>query len=349
MGARGHAVMLRKTLLARLGLLVVGFVAGAVIAITLLQGVLTKIDAMKADASAVIDGVIDLTMAAAAVEAQSDAAARGQAADPGRIEADLARVHSILNTVASHPLIRDVGAGGPEAVGRVRALLPDNADASPILRDSTALRGEIAGLARVARRQIAAEQIAISKHLRVLIIALTIAALVMVNVSVFVLMRTAGLILEPVSRLLEGSRLLAQERFDHRVTVARNDEFAELAHAYNRLADGLAANEQRKVQALRHLAVTLNHELNNVLGIIDLRLELMNRASKGDPALATHLNEVRQNLGRMARTIASLREVRRIVLTEYMPGEQMIDLSRSVAPEDSQPTFPAGADVKQGP
>ena len=58
----------------------------------------------------------------------------------------------------------------------------------------------------------------------------------------------------------------------------------------------------------------------------------------------------------IARTIASLREVRRIVLTDYMPGQKMIDLPRSVAVDDVTPRYccpitqpPVGVPSTDGP
>lgn len=330
--------MLRKSLLARLGLLVLGFVTGAVVSIALLQGILRDLDAMKADAEVLLDGVLSLSMAVSAVESRAEALVQRGQSEASALAGEVKSLHATLDRIASNAAMRTPGSEGATRIAAVRALLPlmsvPGGLAGPIIEDPIALRSEITALAQCARRHIAAEQITLSKNLRALIIGLTIAALVMVNITVVVLLRTANMILRPVSQLLEGSRLLAEEHFEHRVTVSQNDEFAELAHAYNRLADGLALNEQRKVQALRHLAVTLNHELNNVIGMIDLRLELLNRASKGDPTLLAHFREIHQNLERMARTVASLREVRRVVLMDYMPGEQMLDLPRSVAVEE---------------
>jgi hypothetical protein len=93
---------------------------------------------------------------------------------------------------------------------------------------------------------------------------------------------------------------------------------------------------------MRQLAVTLNHELLNVINCIDLQLRVVDRRSGSDPSLAQHLREIHENLGRIAGTIASLRHVRRIVLTDYLPGEKMLDLPRSVA-ADEEPVAPGRA------
>ncbi|MCX5690753.1 MAG: HAMP domain-containing protein, partial [Planctomycetota bacterium] len=134
-----------------------------------------------------------------------------------------------------------------------------------------------------------------------------------------------------------GSRMLAAERFDHRVTVDEQDEFGELARAYNYLASQLQASEEHKAEALRQLAVTLNHGLNNAMSIIELQLGLLDRQSGGNPAHAAHLREIRTSLGRMTDIVASLKQIRRVVLTDYLPGQKMVDLERSVGLEPPSP------------
>lgn len=343
-GRRGRAV-LRKKLLARLGLLVVGFVTGAVVSIALLQGVLQDLDGMNADAAALIDGVQALT--GRIQEAETAAAGvselAGVAGSSRIAESKLTAIGSEIERLGRHPLLRGEGAGAG-AFDRLRAQLgvvegAGPSEAGPAL---AALRHEAAEVGMISRRHVAAEQASLSKRLRWLVVGLTIAALVMVNIAIVVLLRTANMILRPVGELVEGSRELARERFGYRVRIEQDDEFAELAHAYNSLAGQLEANEQRKVQAMRHLAVTLNHELLNVINSIDLQLRVVDRRSGSDPSLATHLRQIHENLGRIANTIASLRHVRRIVLTDYLPGEKMLDLPRSVAEEEQPQAAGAG-------
>jgi signal transduction histidine kinase len=106
-----------------------------------------------------------------------------------------------------------------------------------------------------------------------------------------------------------------------------------LARAYNHLAEELEQSEERKAEALRQLAVTLNHSLNNAMSIIEMQLGLLDREVSGNPAQAEHLHQIRSSLLRMAETVASLRSIRRVVLTDYSEGERMVDLEASVALE----------------
>jgi signal transduction histidine kinase len=337
--------MLRKKLLARLGLLVVGFVTGAVVSLTLLQGVLRELDEMKGDAATLVDGTQDLSTAFTALETQVEAAQRTGGVDASSLVARKAVLTSMLDKLSAHPLMQGAAEGAPP-LAEVRRMLPGyfevidrEAAAGSRGTDSLTKAGEIrarlGALAGMARRHVAAQQGALSQRLRLLIVGLTVAALIMTNIAIFILVRTAGMILRPIGELIEGSRELAKERFEHRIRMSRSDEFDELARAYNALGEQLQLNEERKVKALQQLAVTLNHELNNVINAIDMQLQLMGRRSGGDPALAAQLGGIHQNLERMARTVASLREVRRVVLTDYLPGQTMLDLPRSTAPDDS--------------
>ncbi len=327
--------MLRKKLLTRLGLLLVGFVAGAVVSIMLLQDVLRDLDQMNAHAAILMDGVQELESEIAAIELSTD---QGATAHAGRLSA-------VMDKLAGEPVM-SAGGAGAESFQRLAALVPQvtGESASPsekgaapaVAHAGASARIEAMELGRIARRFVGEEQTHLSRRLRGLVIGLTIAALVMVNITAMVLLGTANMILRPVRELVECSRDLAREQFDRRVQIDQQDEFAELAHAYNHLASELECNEQRKVQAMRHLAVTLNHELLNVISSIDMQLRLVDLRS-GDQQLSGRLREIHQSLARIADTISSLRNVRRIVLTDYLPGQKMLDLGKSVAADEASP------------
>jgi signal transduction histidine kinase len=350
-----HRAMLRQKLLARLGLLVVGFVSGAVVSIVLLQGVLRDLDAVKADAAAMIDGVQDLNAQLSAFERDTSAAREGTGSEQEAIATEQASLQRRFEKLGEHEVMRGPEGAGAPVYNHIAQLLPifladaTRLSAAPgpgpeIIAGSAELHRSLTELANIARRHVAAEQASLSGHLRTLIISLAIAAIIMTNVAIFVLVRTANMILRPVGELIAGTRELAQEHFDFRIGVSQHDEFDELAKAYNSLGDQLAANEQRKVRALQQLAVTLNHELNNAINIIELRLRLLDRRAGDDPQLASNLGDIHHNLARMAQTVASLRDVRRIVLTDYLPGQLMLDLARSTAVEDLTPVVKASSE-----
>lgn len=335
--------MLRRKLLIRIGLLVACFVAGAVLAIYLLQDAIPDIDRINRDAVALIDGAHTVGECAAEIEDARD----GIPAAPGAEPPDL-RLRAALAQLGEHRAVR--AAGTPQAVAfqNVQALLPaflaPAAAPSPESRASrAAMRAALRDLTRSLRAYVADEQAWFGRYFRGLVLGLTLAALVMVNVAVFVLLRTAQVVLKPVGELVAGSRELAAERFEHRVRVEQEDEFGELAQAYNRLAEQLQANEERKAETLRQLAVTLNHDLNNAMATIEMQLQLLDRQSGSSTSLARYFRDIQTVLSRMGKTVSSLKHIRRVVLTDYVDGQKMIDLEQSVAPSPDAVTPPPPA------
>ena len=139
----------------------------------------------------------------------------------------------------------------------------------------------------------------------------------------------AGMVLKPVDRLLETSRQLTGEQFDHRPTPEQKDEFGELADGYNKLAGLLQAEEQRRMEMIGQVALTMNHELNNAIAGIEMQIQLLSRRSGADDRFESGLRRIRESLRRMAQTVESLKRIRRIVLTDYIAGVKMLDLQRS--------------------
>lgn len=332
--------MLRRKLLIRIGLLVACFVAGAVLAIYLLQDAIPDIDRINRDAVALIDGVHTAGECAAEIEDARDGIPTPAGAEPPDV-----RLRAVLAQLGEHRAVRAPGAPQAVAFQNVQALLPAflaPAAAAPDARTSrAAMRAALRDLTRSLRAYVAEEQAWFGRYFRGLVLGLTLAALVMVNVAVFVLLRTAQVVLKPVGELVAGSRELAAERFEHRVRVDQEDEFGELAQAYNRLAEQLQANEERKAETLRQLAVTLNHDLNNAMATIEMQLQLLDRQSGSSSNLARYFRDIQTVLSRMGKTVASLKHIRRVVLTDYVDGQKMIDLEQSVAPSPETVPPPA--------
>jgi signal transduction histidine kinase len=163
------------------------------------------------------------------------------------------------------------------------------------------------------------------------LMALGVIFLLLVNAASVALLRTATMVLSPVEQLIEGARELAKQNFEHRLHVdGEAGEFSELARAFNDLAQRLQDTEKRRVEVLGQMALTLNHELNNALAIIELRLHPLARRAGDDPGTRKSLGDIREMLAKMANTIASFKHVRRIVLTDYTDGVKMLDLEKSV-------------------
>lgn len=322
--------MLRRKLLIRIGLLIACFVAGAVIAISLFQRALLDIDRINSEAMVLVESLGRVDEAISRIEDARDGLAP---ADP-ELERTL---HAELATLAANPAMRIPGSPQAESFARLADQIPEILDQ----RDTTkshersahaAIRARLHELGHGIQSYIGVQQAHFSGNLRWLVVAMTLGALVMVNVAILVLLHTAQVVLKPVGQLVEGSRELAAERFDHRVHMDRKDEFGELAQAYNRLAEQLQAIEERKAESLRQLAVTINHDLNNAMATIEMQLSLLDRESGRDKNLARYFRDIQATLTRMSVRVASLKEIRRVVLTDYVDGQKMVDVEQSVAP-----------------
>lgn len=322
--------MLRRKLLTRIGLLVVCFVAGAVVAIYLLQAAISDVDRINQDGIALIDGAHVAQDCVAQIEDARDAAPQG-----GSTSTLERRLAEVLAVIGAHRSVELVGSPQARAYERVAMLVPEflhpgDLSQEQVKANRAGMRLGVRELGGALQAYVAAEQAGFGKYFRGLVVGLTLAALVMVNVAVFVLLRTAQVVLRPVAKLVEGSRELAAENFDHRVGVDQQDEFGELARAYNRLADQLQSNEERKAEALRQLAVTLNHDLNNAMATIEMQLSLLDRQSGSNSNLARYFRDIQSTLSRMGRTVASLKHIRRVVLTDYVDGQKMVDIEQSL-------------------
>jgi len=208
------------------------------------------------------------------------------------------------------------------------------------LDDAAQMRQRLLQITRHVQNHAQQEQADVTGRFRWMVVAMAIGFLIVINGSILLMLRAAGMILRPVNRLVNASRELAKENFAHRVTVGQLDEFDELAQAYNNLAEQLQENELRRVQTLKQTALALNHELNNAIATIELQLTLLRRRSGPDVALEKNLSRIHDNLQRMAEVIGSLKQLRRVVLTDYVQGVKMLDLRESI--REDGPTAQAG-------
>jgi methyl-accepting chemotaxis protein len=338
--------MLRQKLLLFLGSVLIMMVLGSVVSIYLLQGVLGQMDHATGQDAAFLQSANAMTDSITAIEDELRDLQNGQARHLDRL---LDRVDALEKETAQFG--REYQGPIPDARGdyeqvlasleefkRSAAFLATVEDES-LARDHTTeaiaasirLRQRILHLSDLAREHTSGEEHAAVAHFRVIVLALAIGFLLVINVSFLVLFRMSTLLTAPVDQLVEASRRLAHEEFDHRVQIPGRgkDEFRELAEAYNQLAARLQANEQRKLETLSQTAVMLNHELNNVSAIINLQLHLLRRQNTGNPAFEKALRQIHDSLDRMTHTVESLKRVRRIVLTNYSADTQMLDLEKS--------------------
>jgi two-component system NtrC family sensor kinase len=181
---------------------------------------------------------------------------------------------------------------------------------------------EIAEWMSFVEEDIARSRLAIA--LTTLLLWLTISVVV-----VGVMRRNLG---APIRELLAGADAVGRGRLDHRVVVPESSaEFARLAEAFNRMAEGLVAQRagaERDVEArvalereLRHserlalvgqLAAGVAHELGAPLNVIDARAEQL--LDRPDMALASrqrNLTIIRAQATRITRIVRQLLDLAR--------------------------------------
>lgn len=343
--------MLRRKLLINLGPFVALLLLTAIVAIWLLQGVLRDLNHIDSQAWRIVERVNELSVSVNVIEVELYELQTGKKRHLDSLIDLVESTHRVVEEIGSfyiveepecRPIYQDILQRMPEFERHVAALAtaqdPELARAhnEAALNAAVALRQGTLPLSRHVRDHAHSEQQELSNWFRVLVLGLAIIFLVIINLAVIMLLRMGSMVLQPVEKLLVGTRQISAEHFDHRVSLDQNDEFDELAKAYNSMAEQLQANERKRIEILAQAAVTMNHELNNALAIIDLQLAKLTRQTSGNPALEKCLRQIHDCLDRVTQTVQSFKNVRRIVLTDYVPGTKMLDLRESVREQQQQ-------------
>ncbi|MBT8485909.1 MAG: HAMP domain-containing protein [Phycisphaerales bacterium] len=340
--------MLRRKLLLVHGSLVGLLLIAAIVAISLLNDLLGDMTRLSAGTLANATRAVDVSGALTAVESALTATRRGEAADRARLAEAGARLRragaewrEVQPRVDSRltPPITQLAT----AIDRMHGSSSEEAEAAAF-EAARRLRQTLVTLSLSEQAEANRLEAAFTRRFRSVILGLGLAFLLVINTSIIVLLRAATMVVRPVEELVEASRELGRGRFDHRVRSRRRDEFGELASAYNHLARRLERNETRKIETMHQVARTLNHELNNVISIIDLQLELADRQTGDEATRSERMRHIHDALERMSETVGALNRVRQIVLTDYVPGMKMLDLERSVEERDATP--PTGATAR---
>jgi two-component system sensor histidine kinase GlrK len=104
-------------------------------------------------------------------------------------------------------------------------------------------------LAHSASAASAAEHVSWLAAIGVLLLSLVVSALIARSIS------------EPLQRLTEGTRKVAQGEFDYRLESTRDDEFAQVAHSFNTMTEQLGALDRMK----RDFVTRVSHDLKTPL------------------------------------------------------------------------------------
>jgi len=344
--------MLRRKLLLNLGPVIGLLLVTAVVAIILLQGVLRRMDEVNREAWTVGEDVnslgvvihtIEVSLFELRLDEQKPLDDLIKAVEQAQMLVDRIGNDRMCDTDMCRPLYLQIKNQLPEFRRHVSALATTQDQALAMhhhdltLAGAAAMRRDILPLSRCVHDTARAEQEALSTRFRWVVLGLSIVFVVAINISVVVLLHLGRMILRPIGYLIEATHQLSRDNLDYRVQFDGADEFAQLAQVYNSLAERLQANEKRKMETLGQVGLAMNHELNNVISIISLQLKLAGRQAPQNPALEACLQQIQGSVTRMTDAVRMLKNVRRIVLTDYVSGMKMLDLRKS-AEQELSPT-----------
>ena len=140
-----------------------------------------------------------------------------------------------------------------------------------------------------------------------------------------VLWGTRKWVTQPISKLMDGIRNLAQGHLDQKIDLRRGDELSELAQAFNQMAVDLKEAQERilraaetklelerslrqseKLATVGQLASGLAHEIGTPLNIIYGRTELIQRKGEDKEELQKNLEIILRQTERITRIIQQL-------------------------------------------
>ena len=342
--------MLRRKLLIMFGSVVAMLVALAVLAVLLLQRVMSGMDHVNRDAMGIVAQTSHLNTTLSQVEIELYGLQLGRQRHLDELIQKVDSLDEQVTRIRSHYVMRSQNMRQvtdlldihltqfrQSVASLATAQDPDLARQYIVdaLGKAMELRRDAHQVERAAHQHASEEQLYLATSFRWLVLGLTLGCMIVVNVVILALLHASGVILRPVDRLVRATRELARERFDHRVKLDQRDEFQELAESFNSLAERLETNEQRKMEVLHQVTLALNHEINNVIATVDLQLRVLARQAGGNQQVSQSLRQIQDNLRRIAQTVQSLKDIRRIVLTEYVSGVQMLDLQQSLREADA--------------
>jgi len=336
--------MLRRKLLLLLGGLTVMLLATALAALWPLQQIFSRLDHLNTEARQIMNQASDLNRAIGGIEVELYQLQTDRKVELDGLIEQAELLHQVIAAVGEHyasqeselaPLYQRLKRQERELRQHVARLATvqdpglARTHKATTLRAAAELRTDILEASRIMQTHVQEEQADLTRHFRWLVIGMALVFLIVIDAAVLLLLRTTSMVLRPIDRLVEASRRLARGEFTHRVIVQQQDEFDELAAAFNHLAEQLEQQEQRRVETLRQVALTLNHELNNAMAVIEMQLQMLQRENSKDPRFEPRLQQIHRSLQRMTRVVESLKHVQRIVLTDYSDGLKMLDLERS--------------------
>ena len=134
-------------------------------------------------------------------------------------------------------------------------------------------------------------------------------------------------IAEPVNRLMSATQRFAERDFAYRADESLLGEFGDLAVSLNRMAGELSRAEELRLEAVRALVVTVDHEVRNALAaIIGVAEVLRKDAALNRDAADGAIAEIIRQVQHIQQVLSELERLQKIDTAEYARGIRMLKL-----------------------
>jgi len=118
------------------------------------------------------------------------------------------------------------------------------------------------------------------------ILSLSVITLVLLSVSILFIFSYPYIITQPIHQLIAGIRQIADKKYHTRIHVLRQDEFGELAHVFNVMAEKLHAYENSHLEKIKieqtrietekiKFIATASHELKTPIASMKMSISLL--------------------------------------------------------------------------
>lgn len=125
--------------------------------------------------------------------------------------------------------------------------------------------------------------------------------------------------MRPLREIGKAARSFSKGNFNVRVTVRGEDELAELAESFNKMAEELQAKDESQKSFLSNVSHDLKTPMTTIAGFVDGILDGAISTDKQD----YYLNIIKSEVKRLSRLVGSLLDVSRL-----QSGERKFDIKR---------------------
>ena len=145
-------------------------------------------------------------------------------------------------------------------------------------------------------------------------LSMTVLTVLACLVSVILVSLAAKFLTDPIRHMIEVIRKVKQGRLDQQMQVTGNDEFGELAAAFNRMTDIIKRNremetvlaQQGKMASLGVLSSGVAHEINNPLGVILGYASYLEGKLEVDHPFYRYIHEIKRESKRCKKIVQDL-------------------------------------------